>query len=288
MWSEYQIPQSLDEALSVLARYEGRARVIAGGTDLALQAASSEVDLACAVDLTRIPELATIALDGADLVIGACATHAHVAANPLVRERAPLLAAACAAVGSPQIRNVGTIAGNIVNAQPAADAVLALLALDARVEIAGLAGRRQLPLAGTFLGPGKSAVDPSREIVVCVRFPSLGIGQRSAYARLARRRALALPMLAVAAVVSVTEGRFDWARIALGPVAPTPFRAARAEASLAAAPATAESIAHAAQLASEEAQPRSSILRGSKEYRKEMVQVLVRRVLTEAAGLDQR
>ena len=287
MWKEYQTPQSLDEALSVLARHEGRARVIAGGTDLALQAANGELDLACAVDLTRIPALAAIALDGADVVIGACATHAQVAADALVRQHAALLASACAAVGSPQIRNVGTIAGNIVTAQPAADSVIALLALDARVEILGPTGRRQAPLAEMFLGPGRSAVDPSREIVTSVRFPCLGASQHGAYARLARRRALALPMLAVAAVVSVTQGRFDWARIALGPVAPTPFRSNRAEASLASAPATAQSIARAAQLASEEAQPRSSALRGTREYRKEMVQVLVRRVLSKAAGLDQ-
>jgi CO/xanthine dehydrogenase FAD-binding subunit len=111
MWKEYQTPQSLDEALSLLARHDGRARVIAGGTDLALQAAAGEMDLSCAVDLTRIPALAAIALDGADLVIGACATHAQVAAHPLVRERALLLSTACAAVGSPQIRNVGTDCG---------------------------------------------------------------------------------------------------------------------------------------------------------------------------------
>jgi CO/xanthine dehydrogenase FAD-binding subunit len=286
MWKEYQTPQSLDEALSLLARHDGRARIIAGGTDLALQAFGGEMELACAVDLTRVPALADIALNGADLCIGACATHAQVAVDPLVRQYASLLATACAAVGSPQIRNVGTIAGNIVNAQPAADSVLALLALDAHVEIVGPKGSRQVPLAEMFLGPGKSTVDATREIVTSVRFPCLGAGQRGAYARLARRRALALPMLAVAAVASVTAGRFDWARIALGPVAPTPIRSAKAEAYLFSAPATAESITNAAQIASDEAQPRSSILRGGKEYRKEMVRVLARRVLSESAGLD--
>jgi CO/xanthine dehydrogenase FAD-binding subunit len=285
MWKDYQAPQSLDEALSILARHNGRARIIAGGTDLALQAGSGEMELTCVVDLTRIASLATITLDGRDLVIGACATHAQVAADPMVRQYAALLAAACAAVGAPQIRNVGTIAGNIVNAQPAADSVLALLALDAHIDILGPESHRQAPLAEMFLGPGRSAVDPSREIVTSVRFPCLGAGQHGAYARLARRRALALPMLAVAAVVSITHGRFDWARIALGPVAPTPFRSTRAEASLALATATAESVARAAQLACEEAQPRSSILRGTKEYRKEMVRVLVHRVLSEAACL---
>ncbi len=286
MWKEYRTPRSLDEALSILAHYQGTARVIAGGTDLALQVAGSDVDLACAVDLTRIPELAAITLQGPDVVIGGCATHAQVAASAVVRQIAPLLATACAAVGSPQIRNVGTIAGNIVNAQPAADSVLALLALDARIEVVGAAGSRQVPLAEMFLGPGKSAVDPSREIVTTIRFAGLTASQHGAYARLARRRALALPMLAVATVVSVTNGRFDWARIALGPVAPIPFRSARAEASLTGAHASVESIAKAADLASGEAEPRSSILRGSREYRKEMVRVLVHRVLSEAAGLE--
>ncbi len=259
--------------------------MIAGGTDLALQAGGGEVESACVVDLTRIPALSTITLDTSDVVIGGCATHRQVADDPLVRKMAPVLATACAAVGSPQIRNVGTIAGNIVNAQPAADSALALLALDARMEIVGPNGSRTIALADAYLGPGKSAVDATREIVTSIRFKGLTGNQHGAYARLARRRALALPMLAVAAVISITQSHFDWARITVGPVAPTPFRSARAEASLAGAPVSPESIARAADLASAEAEPRSSVLRGSREYRKEMVRVLVERVLAEASGL---
>ncbi len=290
MWQEYVFPETIDQALAVLAAHKGQARIIAGGTDLALQAQREEVGLTCAVDVTRIPALQGIRQDGEEIVLGACVTHAQAAASELLLQRAPVLAAACAWVGSPQIRNVGTIGGNIVNAQPAADAVIALVALDATVEVAGPGGMRREPLADLFSGPGRCSVDPTREILTAIRFRALRLGESSAFARLARRKALALPMLNVAVVVAVEAGlkpapTFAWARIALGPVAPTPYRATRAEQALRNAEVTAESIARAAQIAGEDAQPRASVLRGSREYRKEMVRVYVRRALHTATGL---
>jgi len=285
MWTDYRTPETLEEALAVLQSKDGRARVIAGGTDLALQAQRDEIAVECVVDVTRIPQLQSIVMDGEDVVLGACVTHAQAAASPLLLERAPVLAAACASVGSPQIRNVGTIAGNIVNAQPAADSVTALLALDASVDILGAAGVRQEPVGRLFKAPGQSAVDPSREIVTAIRFRALAPDVCSAFARLARRRALALPMLNVAVVAKVCGNSITWARIAVGPVAPTPFRATRAEAALQGAPASLDSISRAADAASDEAQPRSSLLRGSREYRKAMVRVYVRRALAQALGL---
>lgn len=286
MWKEYLSPETLDQALAVLAARQGSARVIAGGTDLVLQAQRGEIALDCAVDITRIAALQEIRSDGDEIVVGSCVTHAQAAASSLLAERAPVLATACSWVGSPQIRNVGTLGGNVVNAQPAADATIALLALDASAEIAGPTGVRREPLARLSTGPGASAIDPSREILVALRFRGLGPGESSAFGRLARRKALALPMLNVAVVASIADGRFRWARIALGPVAPTPYLATRAQEALAGSPVSAESIARAAQIASEDAQPRSSVLRGSREYRKDMVRVYVRRALEQAAGLS--
>jgi len=285
MDQSYLFPQTIEEALQMLASCQGKARIIAGGTDLVLQLQRKEVAADCLVDITRIPELQTIRQEGEAIILGACVTHAQVAASPLVRQRAPLLADACAVLGSPQIRNVGTIGGNIVNAQPAADSVIALLALDAQVEIANARRRRWEPLSRLFQGPGECGIDPGQEVLTGIRFAGLGPDEPSAFLRLARRRAMALPMLNVGVVVKVDQGdipTFAWARIALGPVAPIPFRATRAEDALRHAPVTRESIARAAQIASEDAEPRSSLLRGSREYRKEMVRVYVRRALEQA------
>ena len=286
MWKEYESPTTTAEALAILKAREGAARVIAGGTDLALQAERGEVGTMCAVDVTGIPELNGIGLEGPELVIGACVTHAQAAGDPLVRRHAPALAAACAAVGSPQIRNAGTIGGNIVNAQPAADSVIALVALDATAVIARQDGVRRESVLSLFTGPGQSTVDPTSEVVVQVRLPLPGDGERSSFVRLARRRALALPMLNVAVSVKAGPETIEWARIAIGPAAPTPFRARQAEAALMHSPVSAETVERAAQLAAGEAQPRSSPLRGNREYRKRMVAVLVRRALTEALALD--
>ena len=286
MWTEYQSPTTVAEALALLRAKDGAARVIAGGTDLALQAQRGESGVACAVDVTGIPELNVIALEGPDLVIGACVTHAQAASDPLVRRHAPALATACSAVGSPQIRNAGTIGGNIVNAQPAADAVIALLALDATVVIARQDGTRREPLFNLFAGPGRSGVDATHEIVVQVRLPIPADGERSAFVRLARRGALALPMLNVAVAAKISPDTIDWARIAIGPVAPVPYRAVRAEAALRGGPRSLEAVLHASQIAADEAQPRSSLLRGNREYRKRMVAVLVRRALLQALALE--
>jgi carbon-monoxide dehydrogenase medium subunit len=185
-------------------------------------------------------------------------------------------------MGSPQIRNVGTLVGNVVNAMPAADGAIALLALGAELEIASLEGRRWAPIETLYEGPGRSKVDSSREMVTAIRFSALGQNQGSAFVRLARRKAMALPVLNVAVVITLNGGLFQDAHVAMGPVAPTPFRARGAEEMLRSAPATQEMIQQAAEVAASEARPRSSLLRASAAYRKETLAVLVRRALERA------
>jgi carbon-monoxide dehydrogenase medium subunit len=189
-------------------------------------------------------------------------------------------------VGTPQIRNVGTLVGNVVSAQPGADGSLALLALDATLDVVDPEGNtRRVPVAEVFVRPDVSTIDPRREMITLIRIPALAAYQASAYMRMARRRASALPVLAVGVVVSVDgEHRLEWVRIALGPVALTPYRARQAEEVLRGAPIGPPTIERAAQVASQEAQPRSSVLRGSREYRQEMVRVYVRRALEAAVG----
>ncbi|MBM4465915.1 MAG: xanthine dehydrogenase family protein subunit M [Chloroflexi bacterium] len=282
MWQEYLFPATVQEALEMLAAYGGQAQIIAGGTDLVLQSQRGQCVATVMVDITRIPGLDTVEEREGYVAIGCQVTHAQIAASPLIRHKAEVLALACASVGGPQTRHVGTLVGNVVNALPAADGAVALFALDAEVEVADLDGRRWLPIAEMYTGVGKCAIDPCAQMVTAVRFHPLTNGWASAYQRLANRKALTLPMLNVAVVVGLEDGVCSEARIAVGPVAPTPFRAQEAEAALAGQAPGAETIAQAARLAAGAADPRDSVLRGSRDYRKAMVEVLVRRALTQA------
>jgi carbon-monoxide dehydrogenase medium subunit len=288
MWDEYLIPKSVEEVLHILRSREGNARIMAGGTDLVPEIKSGAKKAGCLVDISEIDLLKKIELDGELIKIGAGVTHADVASSELIRKQATLLAEAASAVGSPLIRNQGTIVGNVVNAQPAADAAVALFALDARIEICSASGVRVVPIESVYQGVGVSKVDGASEIVTALYFKGLRSNQGSAFVRLAQRKALALPMLNVAAVTTITDGRFEEARVAIGPVAPMPFRARGAEALLKGADTGQQSIDRAADAAASEARPRDSALRGSAEYRREMVRVFVRRALERAVQRAQQ
>jgi carbon-monoxide dehydrogenase medium subunit len=284
MWQQYLFPATVQEALEMLAAHRGESQLIAGGTDLVLQSKRGQCPATVIVDITRIPGLDAIGEREGYVTIGCQVTHAQIAASPLIRHKAEVLALACGSVGGPATRNVGTLVGNVVNALPAADGAVALFALDAEVEVADANGRHWRPIAELYAGVGKCVLDPCAQMVTAIRFPPLEPGQASAYQRLANRKALALPTLAVGAVVGVRDEVCDVARISVGPVAPLPFRAREAEAALTGQPPTTEAIARAAELAEQAAQPRDSLLRGSSDYRQAMVRVLVRRALAEAVA----
>ena len=172
MYQEYLCPVTVDETLHLLADRDGQARVIAGGTDLVLQLRRGERRARCLVDISHIYALrATTETDGL-ITIGAAVTHTELSASPLIREHAPVLAQAAAEIGSPEIRNVGTVGGNVVNAQPAADTALALAALGAEAEIVSVDGARWVALAELYAGPGLSCVDSNAELVRAFRFLS--------------------------------------------------------------------------------------------------------------------
>jgi carbon-monoxide dehydrogenase medium subunit len=236
------------------------------------------------VDVTHLDELKGIELEDGFIRIGACVTHQELASSSLIWERAAALAEGASQVGSPQIRNMGTVGGNIVNAQPAADTVVPLMALEAEVEVARREGTRWDPLGGLCIGPGQCTVDSTAEILTTVRFRALDPHQGSSFERLAKRKALSLPILNAAAVVTLNDGgdTFQEVRLAVGPIGPTPARAFSAEEALRGAAVEAQAIAAAMEIAAQEAQPRSNPLRGSREYRQEMVRVLLRRSIERA------
>ncbi|MGQ9599745.1 MAG: FAD binding domain-containing protein [Anaerolineae bacterium] len=289
MWQAYETPTSVEEALAILARYDGRARLIAGGTDLILELQQGKRQVECLVDVTRIPGLDRIEQQGDWIVMGAGVTFRQIKDSSLLKRHARLLSEAAATVGALQIQTVATLAGNVVNAMPAADGSVALVALDAEAEIASQQGRTWRSVLELFRGPGESAVDPSREVLTAIRFPVPGPRHGSAWERIGRRKALVLPILNCAVSITLEPDfrTIDQARIGLGPVAPIPFRARETEAFLVGRPADKETFIQAAEIAAGEAQPRSSLLRASKEYRIEVLKVLVRQGLIRAVAQAQ-
>jgi CO/xanthine dehydrogenase FAD-binding subunit len=283
MWDDYLFPTSVEETLEMLAAHGGNARIIAGGTDLVLQSQRGRIPSKVMVDITRISGLSHIEERDGWIYIGAQVTHDQVAASPLVRSRAGVLAEACGSVGGPQIRNVGTLVGNVVNALPAADGAMALFALDAEAEVVERMGRRWTPIASLYAGVGRCTVDSCFAMITQLRFAALGEVEAGAFERLAKRRTLILPILNAAVVIRLQDGKVQETRIAMGPVATTPFVAAEAAEALVGRRPDEVSLAQAAMLAAQAAQPRYSLLRGSAEYRKKMVEVLVRRALSRAA-----
>jgi carbon-monoxide dehydrogenase medium subunit len=193
------------------------------------------------------------------------------------------LSEAALSIGSPQTRNIGTVVGNVVNAQPAADAAVALVALGAEAEISEGTGSEWRLVEDLYAGVGVSRVKSNEQIVTAIRFRAQYGNQGSAFSRLALREALALPILNTAVKISVgADNTCTGAQIVVAPVAPHPFRCKKAEGFLTGTPLAMESFVRAAEEAAREANPRDSALRGTAEYRREMVKVLVRRAISKA------
>lgn len=262
----------------------GKARLLAGGTDLILEIRDQTNEFEVLVDISHVPGLDRIERKGELIHLGPLVTMAKAESSAMLKQDAIALAEACSWVGGPQIRNRATLAGNIVSAQPAADGAIALLAFDARLKILGRLGERTLMLAESYAGVGRSNIDPSAEVISSIELIAQRPGEVSAFRRMTKRKALALPQLNCAVWMSQTGNQCTGIRIALGPVAESPFRARQAEAFLLGKPLSLENLAACAAVAREEAQPRDSVLRGSGRYRKQIVAVIVRETLEQAAN----
>lgn len=288
-WQAYYTPRTIDEALQALIRHEGRAQIIAGGTDLILDIQQeNHAAPEALVDVTTIAGLNQIWEEEGWIYIGAAATHNQIEASDLVRRHGTALTESCGVVGGPQVRNVATLGGNVAHALPAADGTIGLLALDAQVQVctldaAGLTCAWQ-PLLSIFAGPGKNKL-ANNQMLAVFRFPALQQRTASAFDRIMRPQGVALPILGVAARVTLDETltRVADAAIVVGPAGPIPFRATQAETVLAAA-AQVDAAAIEATVAAAQAQAelRTSKHRATKEYRHAMVAVLLRRVLHAA------
>jgi carbon-monoxide dehydrogenase medium subunit len=283
LWQEYKRPASIAEAIQALTSAPGPAMPIAGGTDLMLdlkQGRHSPVHTL--IDLTFIREMTVLELRGDELFIGASVAVNQVATDPLVGDHAQALAEACNLIAGPQVRNTATIGGNVAHALPAADGTIALTALDTQAEVASPAGVRRMPFTSLFLGPGKSSINKSEEIIVGFYLPKLKKGQASCFKRIMRPQGVALPILNCSVWLEREKDTVKDIHIAVGPGGSTPVRATEAEAALCGRSFSEETFSHALEALLGQAKFRTSARRASAEYRKHIVGGLFRDVFEAA------
>lgn len=285
LWNHYHTPRTVDEALALLRSYQGRARIIAGGTDLLIEGkAEGHPPHEALIDITGIPELNVLERSGDYILIGAAVTHARVVRSELIRTSATCLAESCGVVGGPQVRNVATLGGNVAHALPAGDGTVSLVALDAEAEVILDGEPRWLPIRDLYLGPARSLLDPARDLLLRFRVRAAADGQASAFSRVMRPQGVALPVLGCAVWIALDPDRSHYAaaRVCIAPVGPTPARADAVEAALIGQPVGAEALEAAIAAGQATLHPRTSKYRATAEYRHELIAVLLRRTLTAA------
>jgi len=284
-WNNYHMPHSVEEAVHWLNHYDGRARVIGGGTDLLLeiqQGRSPAVE--AMIDTSRIEGLNRISIEDDHIVIGCAVTHTQIVKDPFIIRFGTCLAESCGVIGGPQVRNVATLAGNVAHAMPAGDGSIGLLALGAEVEVADAAGQRWMPLSWAYLGPGQSAIDQHRALLTRLRFRPTAPAEASAYKRIMRPQGVALPMLAMAVRLRLgDDDTISSVRIGLGPAGPVPYLAETAMDLLTGGPAGVQQFEAAAEAVLASAPLRTSKFRATREYRAAMLRTHLPLLLNSAS-----
>jgi len=285
MVEKYVKAQSVAEALEILSIDDRSKALIAGGTDLLLdirQGRHPHPDIL--LDVSEIEEMRDIRLEGESIFLGGAVTHNEIVSSELLIEHAQCVVEGCGLIGGPQVRNVATIGGNVAHALPAGDGTISLLALGAEVQIASRLGKaRWEPLIDIFDGPGKVTFDQEHELLVGFRFSRIKDREASAFHRVMRPQGVAIAILNMAAWVKFEDnGRLADVRIACGPAGPQPFRAFQTESVLKGKSFDDTSFNLACQELNGEVRLRTSIHRATKEYREQLLSVLLRRVLDVA------
>jgi aerobic carbon-monoxide dehydrogenase medium subunit len=280
----YLEPTDVGEAVALLVAADGEAHLLAGGTALVPLLTTGYVQPSLVIGMRRLPGLRRIERTGGALVIGGLATHAEIAASPLVQSGWPLLAAACASVGTVRIRNQATIGGNVVHADPNQDPPPALLVLDASARAQGPDGQRQVPLGELFVDVFETSLAPS-EVLLDVTVPPVPPGSRTAYRKFLPRSQDDYATVAVAALVRLgSDGRVADARVALGGVGARPLRATAVEEALVGRHPTSAVLAAAAAVVESAIDPIADV-RGSAGYKRAMARVWVERTLGELCDM---
>lgn len=273
----YLRPENLAEAAAARLDNGPGAHFLAGGTDLLVRNRLKTTDLGCAIDLGGIPGLSGISLKDGQIFIGSMTRVAEIEKSDLVKSYIPVLAEAAGLLGSPQVRNLATIGGNLCNGSPSADLTPPLLVLGATLSIFSSRGEKTLGLEEFFLGPSRTILLPD-EILTGIAIPLPPEGVRLAFLKHSLKRSMDIALVNVAAMVSLSGNTCTDSKIILGAVAPTPMRARGAEAAIMGTVLDEEHIIKAAEAAAGECSPISD-LRCSAEYRRELVRVLVGRTL---------
>jgi CO/xanthine dehydrogenase FAD-binding subunit len=277
---DYKIPNTIEKAIEFLWQDEGKAKIIAGGTDLVIRLRNGDYTPNVIIDVTKIEELRKIEERNGTISIGAAVTHSEISTSLLVKKYAKVLSDAASEIGSPQIRNLGTIGGNIINASPAGDTIPPLMVLGAVGRVISKKGEGEAPLFQLFKGPYETNLKP-HELLVQVTFEKLSPDTRSSFLRLARRDAMAIARMSVAIVLRLEKSRIEEIRIAVGSVTPTPERFSEVETFLMGKAPNGEILQKASLMVSETMIHQSGI-RPSTSYKRPVVEALFVRAMRKA------
>jgi carbon-monoxide dehydrogenase medium subunit len=285
---EYLEPESIEEALTMLNRYQGKSKIIAGGTDLMLQMRNKAIKPEYVVDITGIPGLDYITFDKQQgLRLGALTTIRALETSVELQRKYPIISQAASQLGSVAIRNVATVGGNLCNALPSAEASQALVALSAHVRVVSPSGERTVDLEDFFTGVGKTLLQPD-EVLLEILVPEPAPHTSGIYIKHSPRGPIDLAIVNITVLMTMEPDQKVCrdAKIVLGAVFPTPLRARKAESVLKGKRVDGALIDRAAQVASDEAHPRHGSIRGSFEYKKEMVRILTGRAIRGMTALQ--
>jgi CO/xanthine dehydrogenase FAD-binding subunit len=283
-WKSYHTPDTVEGALELLRRYDGRARVIGGGTDILVETRRGlRRPFEAMVDASGIAGLGSISHDPDYIVIGCGVTHSQIVSDERIVRYGTCLSESCGVIGGPQVRNIGTLAGNVAHALPAGDGTIGLLALAGEVEIASTTGTRWMPAKDTFLGPGKSVIDRHREVLTRLRFKPTDTREGSAFHRVMRPQGLCLPIISMAARLMVDGDIISAASISMGPVGPVPWFAEPVAAVLVGGTCSTSQYEKAAEAALDNVTLRASKYRATREYRATMIRTYLPIILARAA-----
>ncbi len=276
---EYLQPKTIGEAIALRERYGSAAVVYNGGTDIVILLRERHIKPDYIIDIKKIPELHGITFSKQDgLCIGACVTVNELGNHPDVKEHYPFLSEAALSLGSKQVRNRATCAGNIINASPLCDTGTPLYAMDAVICMEGKAGKREVPITEFITFVRKTVLQPD-EIVTCIKVPYVE-GTKGIFTKVARRKEVDLST--ICGTVALVDGKY---RLAMGAVAPTPLRLPKTEALVNGKPIDDALIEEAAKLARTEVSPIDDV-RASKEYRLDVVETIVRNGLKTLSGKE--
>src|SRR5512134_2068191 len=272
LWHEYLRPTNLSQAIRAFAEASGPILPIAGGTDLLLDLEQGRhAPVHTLLDVTSIVEMNALEMRGDDLFVGAAVPVNRIVLDTLVIIHAQALTEACNLIAGPQVRNVATLGGNVAHALPAADGTIALLALHAQAEVAGLTGTRRVPFKQLFLGPGKSSLKHGEELLVGFYVPLSKTGQASCFKRIMRPQGVALAIINLAIWLERTNDVMSQVRIAVGPGGPTPWSGTEAEKALLGKTLNDETFNAAVEALLAQVGFRSSARRASSDYRRHIV-----------------